>query len=114
MIAARSLRIICNSWSLFVEFPGVENDSGQSPVKRRKVLADSSDIKGLIFPESLEEGGIPSLEKDCKESHAHGSCINLKLPFMDARNCLASLTTAIESLSRKGLFPYNPQVLLRR
>ncbi|KAG6398490.1 hypothetical protein SASPL_139952 [Salvia splendens] len=31
--------------SLFVEFPGVKDDSGESCVKRRKILADSRDIK---------------------------------------------------------------------
>lgn len=112
MIAARSLRIICNSWSLFVEFPGVKDDSGQLCVKRRKVLADSRDIKGVIHPASLKEGGIPSLE-ECKE-HDNISRINFKLPFVAARDCLASLTTSLDSLNNKGLFPYNPQVLLRR
>ncbi|KAL1538938.1 hypothetical protein AAHA92_27623 [Salvia divinorum] len=112
----RSLRIICNFWSLFVEFPGVKDDSGQLCVKRRKILADSRDIKGAIYPAPLKEGGAPSLETGCKEGHAHGnsSRTNFKRQFVAARDCLASLTTSIDSLNKKGLFPYNPQVLLRR
>ncbi|XP_057770032.1 uncharacterized protein LOC130989894 isoform X2 [Salvia miltiorrhiza] len=112
----RSLRIICNSWSLFVEFPGVKDDSGQLCVKRRKVLADSRDIKGVTYLASLKESGIPSLETERNEDHAYvnKSSTNFKLPFVAVRDCLASLTTSVDSLNRKGLFPYNPQVLLRR
>lgn len=114
MIAARSLRVICNSWSSFVEFPVVKDDFGQLCVKRRKVSVDSRDFKGEYFPASMKWGGI-SVE-ECKEGHAHGnkSCINYELPFVAARDCLASLTTSIDSLNKKSLFPYNPQVLLRR
>ncbi|XP_042023707.1 uncharacterized protein LOC121770984 isoform X2 [Salvia splendens] len=112
----RSLRIICIFWSLFVEFPGVKDDSGQSCVKRPKILADSRDIKVATYPAPLKEGGTPSLETECNEGHAHGnnSRANFKRPFVAARDCLASLTTSIDSLNKKGLFPYNPQVLLRR
>ncbi|EYU44347.1 hypothetical protein MIMGU_mgv1a019774mg [Erythranthe guttata] len=66
----RSLRIICNSWSLFVEFPGSEQGLGQLCPKRTS--------------------------------------------FMAAMDCLISLRTSINSLNKKNLFPYNPQVLLRR
>ncbi|KAL8044405.1 hypothetical protein ABFX02_08G044200 [Erythranthe guttata] len=66
----RSLRIICNSWSLFVEFPGSEQGLGQLCPKRTS--------------------------------------------FMAAKDCLISLRTSINSLNKKNLFPYNPQVLLRR
>ncbi|KAH6765437.1 hypothetical protein C2S52_016420 [Perilla frutescens var. hirtella] len=92
----RSLRIICNSWSLFIEFPGVRDDFGQVRVKRRKLLADS--------------------REEHKEGHAHSnkSCIDFTTPFVAARDCLASLTTSIDSLNKKSLFPYNPRVLLQR
>ena len=99
-----------------MEFPGVKDDSGQSCVKRRKILANSRDIKVATYPAPLKEGGTPSLKMECNESHAHGnnSRINFKRPFVAARDCLASLTTSIDSLNKKSLFPYNPQVLLRR
>ncbi|KAH6791424.1 hypothetical protein C2S51_006430 [Perilla frutescens var. frutescens] len=92
----RSLRIICSSWSLFIEFPGVRDDFGQVRVKRRKLLADS--------------------REEHKEGHAHSnkSCIDFTPPFVAARDCLASLTTSIDSLNKKSLFPYNPRVLLQR
>lgn len=114
MIAARSLRIICNSWTLFVKFPVVKDDFGQLYAKRRKVSADSRDFKGEYYSASTKEDGI-SIE-EWKEGHAHGnkSCINYKLPFVAARDCLASLTTSIDSLNKKSLFPYNPRVLLQR
>ncbi|KAI3452073.1 hypothetical protein Pfo_008738 [Paulownia fortunei] len=112
----RSLRIVCNSWSLFVEFPGVEEGVGQLCPKRQKNLVDCTDFKGVSSPASLKDGGISSLEKEHNEGHAHGRkcCRNYRLPFVAARDCLVSLRTSINSLNQKNLFPYNPQVLLRR
>ncbi|KAL0377778.1 UNVERIFIED_CONTAM: Methylesterase 1 [Sesamum radiatum] len=102
----RSLRIVCNSWSLFIEFPGVEEGLDQLRPKRQRVLVDSMDF---------EDGRISSLEQ-CNEGHAHGrkGRRNYRLPFVAARDCLVLLRTSINSLNQKNLFPYNPQVLLRR
>ncbi|KAK6116196.1 hypothetical protein DH2020_050062 [Rehmannia glutinosa] len=97
MIAARSLRIVCNSWSLFVEFPGVEECLGQLYPKRQKVMEDCTAFKGVLSPTTLKDGGR-----------------NYRQPFVAARDCLVSLKTSINSLNQKNLFPYNPQVLLRR
>ncbi|KAK4393353.1 hypothetical protein Sango_1806100, partial [Sesamum angolense] len=106
IIAARSLRIVCNSWRSFIEFPGVEEGLDQLCPKRQRVLLDSTDFK---------DGRISSLEH-CNEGHAHGKKgrRNYRLPFVAARDCLVSLRTSINSLNQKNLFPYNPQVLLRR
>ncbi|KAK6128914.1 hypothetical protein DH2020_037353 [Rehmannia glutinosa] len=93
----RSLRIVCNSWSLFVEFPGVEEGLGQLSPKRQKVMEDCTAFKGVLSPTSLKDGGR-----------------NYRQPFVAARDCLVSLKTSINSLNQKNLFPYNPQVLLRR
>ncbi|KAL3616472.1 hypothetical protein CASFOL_039862 [Castilleja foliolosa] len=84
----RSLRIVCDSWNLFSEFPGVEKDRlGRLCPKRQKV-------------------------SDYKEPNE--GCKNNRLPFVSARDCLVSLKTSIDSLNQKNLFPYNPKVLLRR
>ncbi|KAK6129055.1 hypothetical protein DH2020_037216 [Rehmannia glutinosa] len=93
----RSLRIVCNSWSLFVEFPGLEEGLGQLSPKRQKVMEDCTAFKGVLSPTSLKDGGR-----------------NYRQPFVAARDCLVSLKTSINSLNQKNLFPYNPQVLLRR
>lgn len=102
----RSLRIVCNSWSLFIKFPGVEEGLNQLCPKRQRVLIDSTDLK---------DGRISSLEQ-CNEGHAHGrkGYKNYRLSFVAARDCLVSLRTSINRLNQKNLFPYNPQVLLRR
>ncbi|KAL0332228.1 UNVERIFIED_CONTAM: hypothetical protein Scaly_2124300 [Sesamum calycinum] len=106
IIAARSIRIVCNSWRSFIEFPGVEEGLDQLCPKRQRVLVDSTD---------LNDGRISSLEQ-CNEGRAHGKKgrRNYRLPFVAARDCLVSLRTSINSLNQKNLFPYNPQVLLRR
>ncbi|KAL0350608.1 UNVERIFIED_CONTAM: hypothetical protein Sradi_4210000, partial [Sesamum radiatum] len=102
----RSIRIVCNSWRSFIEFPGVEEGLDQLCPKRQRVLVDSTD---------LNDGRISSLEQ-CNEGRAHGKKgrRNYRLPFVAARDCLVSLRTSINSLNQKNLFPYNPQVLLRR
>ncbi|KAL0343616.1 UNVERIFIED_CONTAM: hypothetical protein Sangu_1249000, partial [Sesamum angustifolium] len=102
----RSLRIVCSSWRSFIEFPGVEEGLDQLCPKRQRVLVDSTD---------LNDGRISSLEQ-CNEGRAHGKKgrRNYRLPFVAARDCLVSLRTSINSLNQKNLFPYNPQVLLRR
>ncbi|KAL3813579.1 hypothetical protein ACJIZ3_014847 [Penstemon smallii] len=92
----RSLRIVCDSWNLFVEFPGVDEGLGESCSKRQKVIVDDFDFNGMSSPAQLKHGG------------------NYRLSFVAARDCLVSLRASIDSLNQKNLFPYNPQVLLRR
>lgn len=115
-ISTRSLRIVCNSWSLFVEFPRLEQGSGQLCPKRQKVVMECTDRKGVVSSSaSLNVGRFSSVEEH-NEGHAHGrNCSReYRLSFMAARDCLVSLRTSIDSLNRKKLFPYTPQVLLRR
>ncbi|KAM0058019.1 putative protein Line [Helianthus debilis subsp. tardiflorus] len=76
----RCLRIICDKWNSFLEFPFRAEVERQPFPKRRK----------------FED------EKACE--HA----------FNKARECLLLLKKSVESLHQKDLFPYNPQVLLRR
>ncbi|GER35691.1 pentatricopeptide (PPR) repeat-containing protein [Striga asiatica] len=58
----RSLRVLCNSWSSFVEFPGLEENLGRLSRKRQRVLVDST--------------------------HGTKDCTNNTLPFEAARDCL--------------------------
>ncbi|KAJ0726851.1 putative protein Line [Helianthus annuus] len=76
----RCLRIICDKWNSFLEFPFRAEGERQPFPKRRK----------------FED------EKACE--HA----------FNKAGECLLLLKKSVESLHQKDLFPYNPQVLLRR
>ncbi|KAI3713068.1 hypothetical protein L1987_71639 [Smallanthus sonchifolius] len=78
--AQQCLRIICDKWDSFVEFPFWAEFERQSCHKRRK----------------YEDG------KTCEPA------------VYKARDCLLLLKKSVESLHQKDLFPYNPQVLLRR
>ncbi|KAM1529407.1 hypothetical protein ACFX1Z_018620 [Malus domestica] len=80
----RCLRKVFDSWSLFVEFSMCRQATNRSS-KRRKVQVWS-----------------------CKGTQNGGKY------FKEAKGCLLSLKNSIDSLHRKNLFPYNPNVLLNR
>lgn len=101
----RSLRLVCDSWDLFLEFPGVEEGSSRSNSKRQKVLVDNSALQEAVSPANIDAQISCSIKQ---EHNKH------RLPFLAARGCLISLRISIESLNQKNLFPYNPQVLIRR
>ncbi|XP_073065238.1 uncharacterized protein [Primulina eburnea] len=101
----RSLRLVCDSWDLFLEFPGVEEGLSRSNSKRQKVLVDSSALQEAVSPANIDAQISGSIKQ---EHNKH------RLPFLAARDCLISLRISIESLNQRNLFPYNPQVLLRR
>ncbi|CAI9110082.1 OLC1v1010047C2 [Oldenlandia corymbosa var. corymbosa] len=113
----KCLRIVCNSWKLFVEFPAVGKSANSSRRKRQKFLANAVEFQdgfGTTLLEDDSNSSSPGVE--CKE----GCVFDRKnervkrISFMDAKCCLLSLKTSISSLNRKHLFPYNPEVLLRR
>lgn len=113
----RSLRVVCDSWNLFVKYPETEEAKHLLYSKRRKVLAGCLDPEEVLSSPRVRNDGAPSsLEMECKKvqlsDSKHGR--NYRLPFVDARDCLVSLKTSIESLCQKNLFPYNPQALLLR
>ncbi|CAI9777479.1 unnamed protein product [Fraxinus pennsylvanica] len=113
----RSLRVVCDSWNLFVKYPETEEAKHLLYSKRRKVLAGCLDSdEALSSPRVRNDGAPSSLEMECKKvqlsDSKHGR--NYRLPFVGARDCLVSLKTSIESLCQKNLFPYNPQALLLR
>nr|XP_043638809.1 uncharacterized protein LOC122609927 [Erigeron canadensis] len=103
----RCLRIICDQWRSFLEYPHLVEVGSHSSYKRRKVTNDSCIQQELSSVSVCDQFPISSKtnynnEKTCKQ------------PFHDARDCLLLLKKSIESLHQKDLFPYNPQVLLRR
>ncbi|XP_020880698.1 uncharacterized protein LOC9313815 [Arabidopsis lyrata subsp. lyrata] len=83
----RCLRAVCDSWTLFVEFPFEGSTNASSP-KRRKVLPETSEVEQnwRLHPQAFE----------------------------DAKDCLLSLQNSVVKLHQKKLFPYNPEALLRR
>ncbi|KAK7263071.1 hypothetical protein RJT34_30655 [Clitoria ternatea] len=89
----RGLHLICNSWKLFVEFPLFGEFLNQS-CKRRKIVGNAT-----VF---LEDGMRTSVDLDNNK------------PFKNAAECLLSLNNSVDNLHQKNLFPYNPEVLLKR
>ncbi|XP_071913303.1 uncharacterized protein [Coffea arabica] len=109
----RCLRMVCNSWNLFAEFSTWVKPPNSSCRKRRRVLADGIDFEGNRCHASLEDDSVPSpMDTEGKHSGKHGRTKTVLVE--DAKGCLLCLKASIDSLYQKNLFPYNPQVLLRR
>ncbi|ESW27970.1 hypothetical protein PHAVU_003G248400 [Phaseolus vulgaris] len=112
----RCLHLICNSWKLFVEFPLFGEILDQSSCKRRKIVGDGVQLLAADgMPTSVDNSGSTMLHiKNYKEDSGSGfKCYNIK-PFKKAAECLLSLNNSVYNLHQKKLFPYNPEVLLKR
>ncbi|XAR73946.1 hypothetical protein NMG60_11008085 [Bertholletia excelsa] len=116
----RSLRVVCDSWDVFMEFTlegGVTNmkDVNKSSEKKRKVPADGSDFQGHLTSSPVKRNGMhKSLGNQFQGDLTHGGKHYCRLSFEDAKNCLLSLKRSMVNLHHKNLFPYNPDVFLRR
>ncbi|GMY11667.1 Salicylic acid-binding protein 2 [Fagus crenata] len=111
----RCLRIIFDSWCLFVEFSFDGKVINQSSCKKRKVSLDGSNFEAYVTPMLVENNGIiTSQEKEYNRGRRYGSKHHITQPFEEAKECLLSLRNSVESLHKKNLFPYNPKVLLKR
>ncbi|XP_014505808.1 uncharacterized protein LOC106765633 isoform X2 [Vigna radiata var. radiata] len=111
----RCLQLICNSWKLFVEFPLFGEFLDQSSCKRRKIVGDGLQLVADGMPTSVDNSGSTMLViKNYKEDNGCGfKRYNIK-PFKKAAECLLSLNNSVYNLHQKKLFPYNPEVLLKR
>ncbi|KAK8263966.1 hypothetical protein V6Z11_D12G075500 [Gossypium hirsutum] len=106
----RCFRIVCDSWQTFMEFSVYGKLSNQLSSKRRKILSESSNFK--IEPSSGPVKTIPlSLEKKFNGNLEYR---HMKQMYELAKGCLLSLKKSVENLHLKNLFPYNPEVLLKR
>lgn len=115
MFLHRCLRIVCDSWRLFVEFSLDGKVINQSSCKKRKVSLDGSNFQVDVTPRLVKNNGIlTSLEKECDRDIGHARKHYVTLPFEGARECLLLLRNSVESLHKKKMFPYNPEVLLKR
>lgn len=113
----RCLRTVCNSWDFFAEFSLGEEVINQAHRKKRKILVDGLDFQKSLSSAQHEGDVAPlSLQKGSKREHKCGSKQRgiKRLPFEDAMECLLSLKNSVVNLHQKKLFPYNPNVLLRR
>ncbi|XVF17754.1 hypothetical protein REPUB_Repub10bG0150900 [Reevesia pubescens] len=106
----RCLRMVCDSWQTFTEFSAYGEVKNQPSSKRRKISSESSNLK--IEPSSESAKIIPLyLEKKFKDDleYRYG-----EEAYEQAKECLLSLKKSVENLHLKNLFPYNPEVLLKR
>ncbi|KAF5451363.1 hypothetical protein F2P56_026476 [Juglans regia] len=111
----RCLRMICDSWCLFVEFSLDGKGINQSSYKKRKVTLGGSKFLANVTPRLVQNNETcTSVEKECKRDDQYGHKKYITQPFEEAKECLLSLRNSVESLHEKNLFPYNPKVLLKR
>jgi len=111
----RCLHLICNSWKLFVEFPLFGEILDQSSCKRRKIVGDDLQLLADGMPTSVDNSGSTMLHiKNYKEDSGCGFKRYKIKPFKKAAECLLALNNSVYNLHQKKLFPYNPEVLLKR
>ncbi|KAF7828769.1 uncharacterized protein G2W53_019933 [Senna tora] len=112
----RCLSLVSNSWNSFVEFPLFGESLKQSSNKKRKDRSDDSELLAAnVTPFIMDnKGTIPSPVKNYEEDGEYGFKPFYTQGFKEAKNCLLSLKDSVENLHQKNLFPYNPQVLLKR
>ncbi|KAH9711671.1 Golgin [Citrus sinensis] len=110
----RCLRLVSDSWPLFMEFSLSGKVTNQSSDKRRKMLLGSSDDQFGLASTTLKN--IPSLEEECKSDleYSYQHYATAESHYKKAKECLFSLKTSVENLHQKNLFQYNPEVLLKR
>ncbi|XP_024030792.1 uncharacterized protein LOC21403182 [Morus notabilis] len=112
----RCLRAVCDSWCLFVEFSMGGQWVNQSSHKKRKKLCDStSQAEEHSVPVKKDEI-LASIGEECKKGYKKGGeqYRPRRKPYIEAKECLLALKVSVESLHQKNLFPYNPNVLLKR
>lgn len=111
----RCLRMVHNSWNIFAAFSMDWKAVNQSCCKKRRLLLDVSDFQGELSSLPVQCISQSLGEEDEKDfEYAYENHQNKRPPFKEAKDCLISLKASVESLHRKNLFPYNPQVLLKR
>ncbi|KAJ7944381.1 Protein Lines [Quillaja saponaria] len=110
----RCLRLVCDSWDIFMEFSVCGELSYQSTGKRRRISGISNFGAVTIYSQVDSNSVFPSVDKECKGELKYNFKCYRSQPFNEAKKCLLSLKKSVENLHQKNLFPYNPEVLLKR
>ncbi|XP_024974917.1 uncharacterized protein LOC112513026, partial [Cynara cardunculus var. scolymus] len=103
----KCIRIVCDKWNSFLGFQVPKEGGNRSSFKRRKVTNDS-----CVHQESSSESVSDEIPVSSKTDLTNQE--TCKQPFYAAIDCLLLLKKSVENLHQKNLFPYNPEVLLRR
>ncbi|GLT75258.1 hypothetical protein SLA2020_469940 [Shorea laevis] len=111
----RCLRMVSDSWQLFVEFSVGRQVKNHSFSKRRKLLSHGSSFQTKLPSRSVKNSCL-SVEQKLEGNSSYHCELNTtgEQAYWKARDCLLSLKTSMENLHQKNLFPYNPEVLLKR
>lgn len=96
-----------------MEFPLSEQAINRSSCKKRKVSLNGSSFCDEDLCAPVEDSGGSFLKDECDDENKY-DCKHRRENFQEAKECLLSLKTSIESLHQKNLFPYNPKALLNR
>ena len=97
---------VCFGIDFFVEFSVIRELIYQSSHKKRKVIRDDP-------ASQAEASSVPEKNEVIKKSGAK-QYLPTRRPYSKAKQCLRSLLVSVESLHQKNLFPYKPNILLKR
>lgn len=107
--------MVCNSWESFLEFPLSGAPLNQSSSKKRKAKWEDSEFLVDVTPFTVDSNGIiPSHEENYEDDGDYGFKHSYTQAYKEAKDCLLSLKDSVDNLHQKNLFPYNPEVLLKR
>ncbi|XP_038901656.1 uncharacterized protein LOC120088436 isoform X2 [Benincasa hispida] len=112
----RCLHIINDSRYALVNSSTEWDISTHSSCKRRKVLLNSSTISEELSSGSPNQSNetLPSFADTINCDYGYKpQRVGVK-SLKKSKNCLQSLKTSLENLHRENLFPYNPEVLVKR
>ncbi|XP_028764021.1 uncharacterized protein LOC114722220 isoform X2 [Neltuma alba] len=112
----RCLSLVSNSWQSFVGFTSFGEPLNRSSSKKRRVTkGDDSEVEADVAPFVMEcKDDILLPVKNYEQENEYGFNPLYTNPCKPAKECLLSLKDSIGNLHQKKLFPYNPEVLLKR
>ncbi|CAK9315225.1 unnamed protein product [Citrullus colocynthis] len=112
----RCLHIINDSRQALVDSSIEWDTSTHSSCKRRKVLLNSSTISEELSSGSPNQSNetLPSFEDTRNCDYVYKPQRFGVKALKKSKNCLQLLKSSLENLHRENLFPYNPEVLIKR
>ncbi|XP_022149492.1 uncharacterized protein LOC111017910 isoform X2 [Momordica charantia] len=112
----RCLHIISDSKHALVDSSSKWDAITHSSCKKRKVSLNCSNTSEELLSGSPNKSNetLPSFEESNSYDYGYKRHRFGVKAVKKAKNCLQSLKRSLENLHRENLFPYNPEVLLKR
>lgn len=113
---SRCLHIISDSKHALVDSSSKWDAITHSSCKKRKVSLNCSNTSEELLSGSPNKSNetLPSFEESNSYDYGYKRHRFGVKAVKKAKNCLQSLKRSLENLHRENLFPYNPEVLLKR